>query len=67
LVANTNFLNTSEAAKILGVSPKTLELWRLKNSGPDFFKVGGRYYYTEEDLFKFIGLCKIENISLQVK
>lgn len=67
MVANTNFLNTSEAAKILGVSGKTLELWRVKNRGPDFFKVGGRYYYTEEDLFKFVRLCKIENLSLQAK
>jgi DNA-binding transcriptional MerR regulator len=58
LFTNKKFLRTKAAAKILGISAKTLELWRAKNQGPDFFKLGGRYFYTEEDLFKFLSSCK---------
>jgi hypothetical protein len=35
-------VGSSEAAKILGVSPKTLANWRSLGIGPPFLKYGGR-------------------------
>ncbi len=32
----TKLLTTEDVADILGVSPRTLEDWRLKGLGPDF-------------------------------
>ena len=54
------YLKTKAAARQLGVSSKTLELWRMRDEGPNYFKVGGRYYYTKKDLLKFIALCRKE-------
>jgi hypothetical protein len=48
-------LSTVEAGAILGVSPRTLEDWRLRGGGPMFRKIGQRlvrYLYT--DLSEFI-------------
>ena len=35
-------VTTEQAAKILGVSPITMAIWRTKGQGPDFDKIGGR-------------------------
>lgn len=35
-------VGTSEAARMLGVSPKTLANWRCLGIGPQFLKYGGR-------------------------
>jgi len=43
-------LTTREAARRLGVSPRTLEKWRVEGNGPAFFKVGRRVAYLEADL-----------------
>jgi hypothetical protein len=48
-------LTTSEAADRLGVSPRTLEHWRLKGGGPVFCKVGHRTVrYRANDLEVFL-------------
>ena len=33
---------TVAAARILGISPITMAIWRTKGQGPDFDKIGGR-------------------------
>ncbi len=33
-------LTTEEAAKIIGITPDTLRMWRVQNKGPDFYKLG---------------------------
>ena len=48
-------LDTSAAADFLGISPRTLEDWRLRGGGPVFRKLGGRLVrYLSADLFSFI-------------
>ena len=45
-MANSNtFLTQSEAAKLLRLSPRTLERMRLVGSGPKFVKAGRRVLY----------------------
>ena len=46
-------LNTREAAKVLGVRPRTLEHWRSVGAGPAYSKIGRavRYSHFSLDLF----------------
>lgn len=44
------FLPTKEAAKILDLSPRTLEKMRIQGRGPVFRKLGSRVVYAHEDL-----------------
>jgi len=44
------YLRTQEAAKILGLSRRTLEKHRSYGTGPQFLKLGGRVVYKIEDL-----------------
>jgi predicted DNA-binding transcriptional regulator AlpA len=44
------FYRTKEAAKILGLSFRTLEKHRTYGTGPRFSKLGGRVVYRMQDL-----------------
>ncbi|WP_084140370.1 helix-turn-helix domain-containing protein [Brevundimonas nasdae] len=48
-------LCTKEAARLLKVSHRTLEDWRLKGSGPGFVKWGRAVRYRISDLEDFVG------------
>ncbi|WP_158915879.1 AlpA family transcriptional regulator [Caulobacter sp. S45] len=44
------FLRTPEAARVLGLSARTLEKHRTFGTGPTYRKLGGRIVYAMEDL-----------------
>jgi len=44
------YLRTPEAARFLGLSPRTLEKHRTYGTGPRYLKLGGRVVYAIEDL-----------------
>jgi predicted DNA-binding transcriptional regulator AlpA len=44
------YVRTHEAARLLGISPRTLEKYRCHGSGPTFRKLGGRVVYAINDL-----------------
>lgn len=44
------YLRTPEAARLLGLSGRTLEKHRTHGTGPQYRKLGGRIVYTVEDL-----------------
>ena len=44
------YLRTPEAARFLGLSPRTLEKHRTYGTGPVYQKLGGRVVYTLENL-----------------
>ena len=46
----TRYVRTHEAARLLGISPRTLEKYRCHGSGPTFRKLGGRVVYAVGDL-----------------
>lgn len=47
-------MDTEEAAVFLTIKPNTLEIWRMKNVGPNYLKIGGAVRYRVSDLRKFI-------------
>lgn len=49
-------LTTAEAAKFIGISPRTLETWRSKLTGPTYIKAPGSaaVRYRETDLEKWV-------------
>jgi predicted DNA-binding transcriptional regulator AlpA len=55
--------NTPEAAEILGLSPITLEIWRIQGKGPKFRKIGRLVKYAESDIHAYITSCTRSNTS----
>jgi hypothetical protein len=44
------YVRTHEAARVLGIWPRTLEKYRCHGNGPTFRKLGGRVVYAVDDL-----------------
>lgn len=47
-------LTNAEAAARLGIGPNTLEGWRTRKQGPNFYRVGRRVYYAPADVDEYI-------------
>lgn len=45
---------TPEAAPLMGQKPPTLEKWRCYRTGPEYVKLGGKVFYTEEAISNWI-------------
>jgi predicted site-specific integrase-resolvase len=43
-----------EAARIIGVKPTTLSMWRHKGKGPIYIKVGRSCFYRESDIERWL-------------
>lgn len=53
-----------EAAKILGVTIRCLQRWRVEGKGPLFVRVSGRCVrYTRKDLEDFINARRVQSTS----
>jgi hypothetical protein len=50
LVTSPRYLRTTEAARYLSLSPRTLEKHRHFGTGPAYRKIGGRVIYAVADL-----------------
>ena len=48
------YLNTPQAAAILGLSPRTLERYRVTGEGPVFAKLGRRVRYARVDIENWV-------------
>ncbi len=44
------YVDTREAARLLGISPRTLDRFRVSGEGPVFHKFGKRVCYARTDL-----------------
>ena len=47
---SSEMVNTKRAARLLGISPRTLEKWRGQGTGPQFLKFGKRVVYSVTDI-----------------
>ena len=47
---DTTYLDTRAAAAHLGLSPRTLDRYRVSGEGPEYFKLGTRVRYRLADL-----------------
>ncbi len=57
------FVRTPEAARLLDLSPRTLEKHRCDGTGPIYRKLGGRVVYTLADLHAWIETCARQSTS----
>ncbi|MCH7645338.1 MAG: helix-turn-helix domain-containing protein [Myxococcales bacterium] len=46
-------VDSAEAARLLKLSPRTLENWRMAGKGPSYRKLGGAVRYATADLEAF--------------
>ena len=56
-------LGTYDAARFLGVSPRTAEKWRVTGEGPPFLKIGRRVLYDLGDLEDYLASCRRRSTS----
>ena len=52
-----SLISSTDTAKLLGIKPQTLRLWRYKGIGPKFVRYQndrGRVYYSMEEIERFI-------------
>lgn len=47
-------IDEKEAADRLGLSPRTLQAWRVSGGGPVYRKIGRRVAYAVSDLAAFV-------------
>jgi len=54
-------LSTEDVAEQLKVSIETVKGWRARKQGPDYVKLGGRIYYTQDDIDSYVAGCKVSH------
>jgi predicted DNA-binding transcriptional regulator AlpA len=53
------YLSEREVSGMTGLSPKTLQRWRLFGTGPVFRKLGGAVRYSEADVVAWIAASPV--------
>lgn len=48
------YLNTAQAAEMLGVRPATMRTWRALDKGPKFYKSSRSVFFKVEDIEAWI-------------
>lgn len=58
------YLNTREAAAFLGLSPRTLDRYRVTGEGPPFYKLGPRRVgYKKADMVAWVESRRLKSTS----
>ena len=57
------WLDTSQAAAVLGREKRLLEAWRVRNVGPPFYRLGRMVSYRRHDLVAWQESCRVEPAS----
>lgn len=55
-------LNSKQTAKVIGVSPSTIEAWRKQGIGPEYIQTGGRVMYAIKNVAKWMVIKQIKTI-----
>lgn len=53
LIDPNNLMTPDEVAKDLNIADITLRVWRGKDYGPTFIKLGNRIFYKKNDILNF--------------
>lgn len=56
-------LDQKAMCRILGISPKTAEVWRLRGRGPRFCKIGSLVRYRRQDIQAYILRNNLQSTS----
>jgi predicted DNA-binding transcriptional regulator AlpA len=60
-VAEDRLLTTAEVARLLGLQPDTIKLWRYRKTGPAFYRFGeGRIRYRLSDVEDYLAALRVE-------
>ena len=60
---HATMLTTDQAARRVGLSPRTLERYRVTGGGPEYLKIGRRVRYTAEKLTEWLEGCRRRSTS----
>ena len=60
---STRYLGTRDAAAFLGLSPRTLDRYRVTGEGPAFHKFGSRILYAQSDLEEWAAARRMTSTS----
>ena len=63
MIDESTLLNTEQTAQRLGLSPRTLERYRVTGEGPEYFKMGHAVRYTVSALERWLKGCKRRSTS----
>ena len=63
MLQNRPYLSTRQAAALLGLSPRTLERYRVTGEGPAFSKLGRRVCYARTDIEGWAERCRWHSTS----
>ena len=58
-------ITEDRAAELLGLSPRTLQRFRVEGRGPQFVKLGKRVVYLETDLRAYVEASRRRSTSDQ--
>ncbi|MDB3996787.1 DNA-binding protein [Gammaproteobacteria bacterium] len=53
------YITTKELAKRWVRSPRTIEGWRVKKTGPDYLDLNGKILYDLDEIIKFENASKV--------
>jgi hypothetical protein len=56
-------IDEKDAAERLGLSPRTLQAWRVSGGGPKYRKIGRRIAYSVDDLAAYVAGCARSSTS----
>jgi predicted DNA-binding transcriptional regulator AlpA len=56
-------LNQKQAARVLGISPRTLERYRVAGTGPRYVRLGRLIRYRKGDLANWVESCLLSSTS----
>ncbi|MDE0282055.1 MAG: helix-turn-helix domain-containing protein [Gammaproteobacteria bacterium] len=57
------YLDTRRAADLLGLSPRTLDRYRVTGEGPEFFRFGNRIRYLKSDVLDWARVRRLRSTS----
>ena len=60
---DSNYLSTRRAAAFLGLSPRTLDRYRVSGAGPAFHRFGNRILYRRDDLEAWASARRVASTS----
>ncbi len=63
MIDERTLLNTEQTAQRLGLSPRTLERYRVTGEGPEYLKMGHAVRYTASALKRWLKGCTRRSTS----
>ena len=56
----SDFLDSNEFAALAGISRTTPPAWRLRKTGPTFYRVGRRVSYRRDDIERWLECRRVD-------